>query len=247
MPVGRIAVAWLVTGVVLFGASCGKDDNKGPQNQTEYAAAIDPPQMGRKIDLNAFRAYLDTFSHGDLHKRIRRAICTDSTPAAECIDTVAIQAIGLSKDIRADSGPARGRVIGVIRNLDARHTTKVDSLKPASQSEYYIYIDRAASGHARWNLLEVPTAATGAIRTIVQNEVQQCGERPGYKWARSDVDFANCHDHSVTGMISADMLSLANWKKFGTGLWRQIRASDTTMMMMTEKTKWYGCPWGCCT
>jgi hypothetical protein len=247
MPVRRIAVAWIATGVALFGASCAKDDNKGPQNKTEYAAAVDPPQMGRTADLNAFRAFLDTFSRGTLHKRIRHAICTDSTPPADCIDTVSIQAIGLSRDIRADSGPARGRVIGVIRNLNAQHITNVDSLKPASQSEYYIYIDRAASGHARWNLLEVPTAASGVIRTIVQNEVHQCGERPGYKWSRSDVDFANCGDHSLNGMISADMLSLSNWKKFGTGLWRQIRGGDPVMTMMTEKTKWYGCPWGCCT
>ena len=239
MPVRHIAVGGIAIGVALFGVSC--------KDHTEYAAAIDPPQMGRNVDLGAFRAYLDTFSHGDLHKRIRRAICTDSTPAASCMDTVSIQAIGLSRDIRADSGPARGRVIGVIRNLNARHITKTDSLKPASQAEYYIYIDRAASGHARWNLLEVPTASSGEIHTIVQNEVHQCGERPGYKWARSDVDFANCGDHPVSGMVSADLLSFSNWKKFGVGIFRQLKVGDTTMMMMTEKTKWYGCPWGCCT
>jgi hypothetical protein len=231
----------------LFGASCVGGD-KGPQKRTrEYAAAIDPPQA-RSTDLNAFRAFLDTFSRGDLHKRIRRAICSDSTANGACLDTVTIQAIGLSRDIRADSGPAPGRVIGIIRNLDAGHITKTDSLKPASQAEYYIYIDRAASGHARWNLLEVPITASGIIRTMVQSEVHQCGENPGYKWTRSDVDFANCGEHSLNGMTSADMLSLANWKKFGTALWRQLRSSDTSMMMMmTEKTKWYGCPWGCCT
>lgn len=243
MPVRRIAVAWIVTGALALGASCGKEKES---RQQEYAAVI-PAPTGRTTDLNAFRAYLDTFSHGDLHRRVRRAICTDSKPSTSCVDTVTIQAIGLSKDLRADRGPAPGRVIGRIRNLDAQHITKADSMKPASQAEYFIYIDRAASGHARWNLLEVPTAASGSIRTIVQDTVHQCGDRPGYRWAKSDVDFANCGDHAVSGVKSADMLKLSNWTKLISGLWRQLQLSDTAMTMMTEKTKWYGCPMGCCT
>lgn len=238
MPGRRIAGAWIVAAVALLGGSCGK-------SHTEYAATIDPSQLGRTTDLKAFRAYLDTFSHGDLHHASRLAICGDSAPSTRCVDSVTIQAIGLSRDIRADSGPARGRVIGVIRNLDASHVTLMDSLKPASQAEYYIYIDRSPSAHARWNLLEVPTDSSGVIRRIVQNEVHQCGEKPGYKWTRSDVKFANCGDNALTGMTKADLFSSSNWKKFGRGLLERLKVGDAAML--TEQGKWFGCPWGCCT
>jgi len=119
----------------------------------------------------------------------------------------------------------------------------MDSLKPASQADYYVYIDRASSGRARWNLLEVPNAHAGIIRKIVQQEVHQCGEKPGYKWPRSDVDFANCGDHATDGMVKAEMFTPAGMRHFFSALAKVIRANSA----MTPTGKWYGCNNGCCT
>ena len=139
--------------------------------------------------------------------QVFRAICTAKSSTVGCVAKVTIQAIGLSRDIHADKGPLRGRVIGQIRNLDPQDMTEMDSLKPSSQMDYYIYIDSAPSGRARWNLLEVPNVREGIIRRIVQEEVKQCGEKQGFEWRRSDVDFANCGDHYLQNLSRAEMLS----------------------------------------
>lgn len=245
----RTAVRRFVVAVALLGLSCTKKESKPepnpepkPAGSVEYPAEIDAPDPTRTTDLNKFRAYLDTFSRGTLHTRERRAICSGVAKAGECIDSVTIQAIGLSRDIWADSGPPRGRVIGLIRNLDSLKLTQMDSMRPARQAEYYIYIDRAASGHARWNLLEVPTGRSGIIRTHVQQEVHQCAEKKGYKWIASDVDFANCGEHPLTGMEAADLFTTSGARRLIRAIAQRLGAKPSN-----ERGKWYGCGWGCCT
>ena len=119
----------------------------------------------------------------------------------------------------------------------------MDSLKPSSQADYYVYVDRAPSGHSRWNLLEVPSTPRGVIRRITKNEVAQCGEKPGYVWEHSDVDFASCGDHALAGMVKADLLTPTGLTRFFSAVAKLMRANAA----MAEKSTWYGCPSGCCT
>jgi hypothetical protein len=193
--------------------------------------------------LDAFRNQFKQYSMGELHDRTRRAICTDRSITTGCEVRVTIQAIGLSRDIHPDTAPRPGRVIGQIRNLDPRDITELDSLKPSSQADYFIYVDAAPNGRARWNLLEVPTAHEGVIRRIVQAEVTHCNERPGFGWGRSDVDFARCGDHSLQKMTKAEMFT-------GDGMIRLFSALASRLfpgVASAQPGKWYGCPGGCCT
>src|SRR5437762_1161438 len=160
MPFRRTAAGSNVVAAALLTFACAQGASTtgkpAPSDRPERAAEIRLPAEGVTINLDSLRASLDTFYRSELHRHELRALCADRTVTGACTARVTIQAIGLSKDIRAESGPVRGRVIGEIRNLDSRNLTEMDSLKPASQSSYYVYMDRAGNGHARWNLLEVP-------------------------------------------------------------------------------------------
>jgi hypothetical protein len=236
----RTAARWLLLAAPIAGVSCvSKSHVVGePEQPAEYT----PPREGLRTSLDSLRAYVDTFYHGPVHRHLREAICAKPTPGG-CEDSVTIEAIGRSKDIAADSGPSPGRIIGRIRNLDANNLTQMDSLKPSSQADYYVYVDRAPSGHSRWNLLEVPSTPRGVIRRITKNEVAQCGEKPGYVWEHSDVDFASCGDHALAGMVKADLLTPTGLTRFFSAVAKLMRANAA----MAEKSTWYGCPSGCCT
>ncbi|HEY3114722.1 MAG TPA: hypothetical protein VGJ62_13660 [Gemmatimonadaceae bacterium] len=238
----RTAASLTVVAAALLSVSCAKKENTPPE-KPERPAEVSPPKEGATTNLDSLRAYLDTFYHGDLHRHLVPAICADKS-ATTCRDSVkvTIQAIGLSKDIKSDSGPARGRVIGQMRNLDSQKLTELDSLKPATQADYYIYIDRATDGHARWNLLEVPNTHTGTIRRIVQNNVRACNEKPGYGWLHSDVDFANCGEHALDKMVSLRLLTATGLIRFAGALERYLRAQGGG----GQRSKWYGCNYGCC-
>jgi hypothetical protein len=237
------AARWIVVVAPLLSLvpACGVQN--APQNQRERPAEIPPPGEHERIDLDAFRAQFGKYSRGPLHTHTRRAICTDKSITVGCEAKVTIQAIGLSSDIDPDKAPSPGRVIGQIRNLDAQDITELDSLKPASQADYYIYVDAARSGRARWNLLEVPNAREGIIRRVVQEEVRKCGERPGFRWSRSDVDFARCGDHYLQNVSSAEMFT-------GNGMMRVLSTVAARLFpgaASAQSGKWYGCPGGCCT
>jgi hypothetical protein len=237
----RTAARWLLLAAPLASISCGKKGDTIPAGE-EQPAEYTPPREGIATNPDSLRAYADTFYHGPLHTHLRDGICTKAA-AGGCKVSVTIQAIGRSKDIMADSGPSPGRIIGLIRNLDSTNLARMDSLKPAAQAEYYIYVDRAPSGHSRWNLLEVPHGPSGVIRRFTRNEVIQCGEKPGYVWPQSDVDFSACGDHALTGMVHADLLTPAGLSRFFSAVAKLMRANAPP----AEKGRWYGCPSGCCT
>jgi hypothetical protein len=229
----RTVTRWLLLAAPLASVACSK---------TELPAEYSPPREGTSTSLDSIRAYVDTFYHGPLHTHTRAAICAKSPPGG-CEVSVTIQAIGRSKDILADSGPSPGRIIGLIRNLDSTNLTQMDSLKPSAQANYYIYIDRAPSGHSRWNLLEVPQTPTGVIHRFTKNEVHQCGEKPGYVWPHSDVDFSACGEHALAEMVHADLSTQVGWSRLFSAVAKLMRANPP----MAEKGRWYGCPSGCCT
>jgi len=261
----RRAACWIALGAACVAVGCAKKESvpsidsttasgtpsrtasstasSGTAGKQEYAAEIQLPASETKINLDSLRAYLDTgFYHGPLHQHDVPATCADRTIVGGCVAAITIQAIGLSKDIRFDRGPERGRVIGEIRNLDSADVTTMDSLKPASKASYYIYMDRASDGHARWNLLEVPSTKTGSIRKIVQNEVRGCGEKPGFEWPHSDVDLSSCGQHALAaGIQPRQLLTATGLLGVITRLDRYIRAR-----VAARRTKWYGCNGGCC-
>jgi hypothetical protein len=236
------AARWIVMASPMLAVAPGCGVQTAPQNLPERPAEIRPPQERERIDLDAFRGQFRQYSRGKLHNRTRRAICTDRSITVGCEVRVTIQAIGLSRDIHPDSAPRPGRVIGQIRNLDPQDITELDSLKPASQADYYIYVDAAPSGRARWNLLEVPNAREGIIRRIVQAEVRHCNEKPGFRWSHSDVDFARCGDHYLENLSRAEMFSSKGLMRF----FSTVAARLFPGAAAAQPGTWYGCPGGCC-
>lgn len=239
----RTAAQWILIAAPLLAVVPSQGVQRAPQHRRERPAEIRFPDEKETTNLDAFRAQFRQYSRGPLHTHTRRAICAVGSGSVGCVAEVTIQAIGLSRDIRADRPPLHGRVIGQIRNLDPRDVTEMDSLKPSSQADYYIYIDAAPSGRPRWNLLEVPNAREGVIRRIAQEEVKGCGERRGFEWRRSDVDFAKCGDHYLQNLSRAELLSGNGVVRFAS--W--VAASLHPRSVNAEPGKWYGCPWGCCT
>ncbi len=237
----RTMTSWMVMVASVLGGAC-VSNSRAKVEKPELRAVLELPREGTRTNLDSLRAYLDTFSRGPLHTRVRRAVCADRPAGKGCVDSVTIEAIGSSRDIKANAGPSPGRVIGRIRNLDSRDPTEMYSLKPVSQAEYYVYIDRAPSGAARWNLLEVPKTGAGTIRKIVLPEVKPCGEKPGYEWQSSDVDFANCGDHALQGMVTAEMFTPAGLLHFFSLLGKKFRAN----LIADESYVWYACSNGCC-
>jgi hypothetical protein len=235
------AAQWIVAAPLLIVAlACGVQT--APQYLTERPAEIRVPQERESINLDAWRADLKPYSRGPLHTHTRPAICPVTSGTGVCHADVTIQAIGLSRDIHPDTAPRPARVIGQIRNLDPQHMTEMDSLKPSSQADYYVYIDAAPNGRARWNLLEVPNARAGTIRKIVKKEVVQCREKPGFKWSRSDVDFANCGDHFLQSVSRSELFTSNGLKRAYSSL--AVRLFPGTVSF--PPGTWLGCPGGCC-
>jgi hypothetical protein len=237
----RTAAQWILMVTPLLAVVPSQAVQRAPQSRRERPAEIQPPDE-KRINLDAFRAQFREFSRGPLHTRTRRAICAAGSGRIGCVAKVTIQAIGLSSDI-AETAPLRGRIIGQIRNLDAQDMTEMDSLKPSSQADYYIYIDATQNRRARWNLLEVPNAREGVIRRIAQAEVHQCRDKPRYVWRRSDVDFAKCGDHFMQHLSRAELLSGSGLIRFASRVAGSLNRGSIT----AEPGKWYGCPWSCCT
>jgi hypothetical protein len=211
----------------------------------ERPAEINLPRAGVRADLDSFRTQLDGFYRGPIHTHTRRAVCPGTRG---CVAQVTIQAVGRSKDINPGIGPRPGRIVAHILNLDPNHTTEMYSLKPSTQAEYYLYIDAAPSGVARWNILEVPTGRSGTVRRDIQDSVVQCPANsehgaPPY----SDVDFARCGEHRypITYKGAGILGNGAIERLFSTIASRFYTAAPAPSAL--ESTKWYWCDRGCCT
>lgn len=235
--------------IALIGSLLSAVALQGCQTQPRYpderAAEIDLSKVGERIDLNRFRSQLAGFYRGPLHTHTRRAVC--SGPRG-CVAEVTIQAVGRSKDIDPRMGPNPGRIVGHIRNTDAEHTTEMYSLKPSSQAEYYLYIDRGPGGAARWNLVEVPAGPSGAISKVVQDSVKPCNELSGREPPPqySDVDFARCGEHYPPGYKAAGIFGNEVLTTFFSSIVSRFRAPSPAASTI-EAGSWYKCPTGCCT
>lgn len=215
-----------------------------PRYPDERPAEIGLPRPGESTDLNRFRSQLAGFYRGPLHIHTRRALCS-GTPG--CVAEVTIQAIGRSKDIDPTRGPSPGRIVAQIRNLDREHKTEMDSLRPSSQADYYLYIDSDPAGAARWNLLEVPAGPSGTIRRAVQKNVIQCFPVERYPPPYSDVDFARCGEHpSPTAYKRAGIFGNGAVATFFSVIASRFRTASPAASAI-ESGKWYWCPNGCCT
>jgi hypothetical protein len=235
-------ISSLVTAVTVEGC------HPQPTPPDERPAEIDLPKAGESINLDRFRTQLAGFYRGPLHRHTRRAVCAAPRPGAPgCVAEVTIQAIGKSMDIHAKPGPMPGRIVGHIRNTDPEHTTEMYSLRPSSQAEYYLYIDRGPSG-ARWNLLEVPTRPFGPIGRVVLDSVTECNDGPGHEPLPeySDVDFSKCGEHYPSPYKRAGILGNQVLPAFFSSIASRLRAPLPAASTI-EAGSWYKCPTGCCT
>ncbi len=199
----------------------------------------------KEINLDEFRAQFATASRGPLHTHQRRAICSHPMPDSACVAKVTIQALGNSDNINPYKPIKEGRVIGIIRNLDPEDVTEMYSFKPASQAEYYIYIDNGPQGLPRWNHLEVPTSRSGRIRKTPRKNIYPCPHIPEHRYpSYSDVDFRRCGDHPLSSpAYKAGLIDVQGMRSLLLKLTSHFRPSP----MVFEPGEWMYCPPGCCT
>ena len=192
-------------------------------------------------DLNALRAQIAVFDTGQTHIRKRKV------EGCECGANVAIQSVGVTLDIKPDSGPAVPRLVAHIVNRDsANRPTEKPRFRPMSEAQYYVQVYRDAFTHAaKWRMLEVPTAAHGLVAVTDSGSVHGCGHAAA---ATSDADFRDCdgwHPHYTARATGAKFASLTETTSL-TGVMAFVR-SMFRPAAGTEDPTWISCSLGCCT
>lgn len=181
-----------------------------------------------------------------VHTRARPGRC-----AVPCVVQVKIQTLGNTQEIYPEKGPATGRAIARIENLDSADTEGIFGFRPFTQAEYVFWVDRdPRSDSSRLTVLWVPRTG-GRVRAGFQKTIVLCHHRP-IGWPRaSNVDFyeykhgvSECTVAGATIRRPVKEASLISLRPFValygrvTGLMFGHTASDGA---------WIDCNSGCCT
>ena len=198
-------------------------------------------------DPGQFVSMLNATPLGDsVHTRTRPGRCF-----APCTVEVKIQALGRTQDIDTAPGPAIGRPIARIQNLDPTDTEGVFGFRPFAQAEYVFWVDQdPVSRHSRLTVLWVPRTGGGRVRAGFQKNLILCHPRNGRPKV-SDVDFYE-FKHGVSQCTVAGAIlrptvkeaSLISLRPF-VALYGRVKG-----LMRGETSAdgaWIDCNSGCCT
>jgi hypothetical protein len=181
-----------------------------------------------------------------VHTRTRPGRCL-----LPCTLQVTIRTLGRTQDIFPDSGPATGRPIARIENLDSTDTEGVFGFLPFTQAEYVFWVDRdPRSTRARLTVLWVPRSRGGRVRAGFQKNLVLCHYRNGRPRV-SDVDFYE-YKHGISpctvpgamlrpAVKEASLISLRPFVALYARVTGLIRGE------MTADGAWIDCNSGCCT
>src|SRR5437868_1224793 len=167
-------------------------------------------------------------------KDIERALAEydwGPTHYAECFGCqtnrdVSIRYTGLTKDIKADDGPVKLRIVALIENTSSQgveHRPSGVTFKPTTK--YLMWVNRRNDKKAVWGFIELGTDYTPTPQAI--GLLIDCHHRPKPN-ATDDADFKNCSDYA-----------------FFRGTEAAYGASNTAAYIL--KTGWIGCDPDCCT
>ena len=181
-----------------------------------------------------------------VHTRTRPGRCL-----LPCTVQVRIQALGRTQDIYPETGPATGRAIARIENLDSTDTEARFGFRPFTQAEYVFWVDRdPKSSRSRLTVLWVPRTG-GRVRAGFQKNLILCHARLAGDTAVSDVDFYEYKHGASPCTVPGAMLrpavkeaSLISLRPF-VALYESVKGFMRGEM--TADGAWIDCNSGCCT
>lgn len=206
---------------------------------TETPAEHELPAEGSEMDLNDFDKFLKNYKDGKPHKQDRHA-----KSCRRCVE-VEIQSIGLTTDIDVTRAPAKARVVARMQNNDENETEVMYGIQPKAKADYYLWVDRAGKGAARWTVVELQKQPGGKAKVHLgaTGSFDQCayGETDKISEARF-MSCARAHPPAV----NKSSLGAVAWLEFvGSNLRKLVQVKDTSAL--PEDPAWLRCAHGCCT
>jgi len=164
---------------------------------------------------------------------------------------VRIQTLGNTWEIYPDTGPAAGRAIARIENLDSADTEGVFGFRPFTQAEYVFWVDRdPGSNGSRLTVLSVPRKG-GRVRAGFQKDLILCHLHPAGYQRKSEVDFyeykhgvSECTVAGATNRRPVKEASLISLRPF-VALYARIKGLIRGETI--SDGAWIDCNSGCCT
>jgi hypothetical protein len=191
LAVGR----WLAVSLLTTALACATAETNlqppDPANDLPPGVSKNPAE---------FRQHVSAFAlSGNVHRRGRPGRCPT------CLINISIEAVGDTRLIDPRNGPAQGRAVAHILNLDPTDTEAYYGIQPSSQAEYYLWVDRnPVSGRARWTLLRVPMGA-GSVTAGRPRDLRLCRMSEPGEIKTSDADFAeNRHPNGCDASLDGD-------------------------------------------
>ena len=181
-----------------------------------------------------------------VHIRARPGRCL-----SPCVVLVRIQTLGNTWEIYPDTGPAAGRAIARIENLDSADTEGVFGFRPFTQAEYVFWVDRdPGSNGSRLTVLSVPRKG-GRVRAGFQKDLILCHLHPAGYQRKSEVDFyeykhgvSECTVAGATNRRPVKEASLISLRPF-VALYARIKGLIRGETI--SDGAWIDCNSGCCT
>ena len=251
MPGSKATIRWAESvfaiglGVVVFACATlggGYTSTDRPAPDAIYGL---PP--GVNSDAEGFRTQIQPFlaqTRGPAHVRSRRAECF---PIDICHVGVKIEPIGTTVDISPVTGPAEGRPVVHLVNLDSRRE-KYYKLRDSTQAEYYLWVDRTpVSGKTRWTLLEIPKH--GKVVAAPPTDLNLCNAHPTAPPGDADFTHYRHPDGCNVPIAAAPPTSTVSYASLVPSSLLTAAVAHLWAMLAFASAEggWIDCNMGCCT
>jgi hypothetical protein len=235
LAVGR----WLAVSLLTTAIACATAETNLPPPD----AKNDLPD-GVSRNTTEFRQRVSSFApSGNVHRRGRPGRC------AVCLINISIEAVGDTRLIDPRNGPAQGRAVAHILNLDPTDTEAYYGIQPSTQAEYYLWVDRSpGSGRARWTLLRVPMDA-GIVTAGRPHDLKLCRKSDVGEIKTSDADFAEYrHPAGCDANVDAEDLKASQASVLPLRVDALLKHVTAFLFPPTRiQGGWIDCARGCCT
>jgi hypothetical protein len=228
---GSVSVVFLL----FFALACPAPKPIGTETPAEY----DLPAEGSQMDLSDFDRFLRNYKYGKLNKQDRNA-----SRCRKCVE-VEIQSIGLTTDIDETRAPAKARVVARIQNNHNSDTAAMYGIQPKAKADYYLWVDGAANGTARWTVVELQKEPGGKARVHhgPTGSFGRCAYNQSDKV--SEANFMSCARAHPPAVKKSSLATDAWLGLMRSSLLKLVQAMDTSAM--PEDPAWLRCANGCCT
>jgi len=210
----RVVIFCTAVAVPFIFAGCPFPGTRAPYKRP---AEINLPPKGTAQAFEQIISDLAQFDWGPSHY----AQCVGCQTARD----VSIRYTGMTKDVKANDGPLKMRIVALIENSsnqDVAHVPSSTTFK--AKTKYLMWVHRQSDGQATWGFIELGDAYTPTPQPI--GLLKDCGHtKPS---PTDDADFKDCSDYA-----------------FFTGV--QTAFGAPTAAASITKPGWIACDPDCCT